>query len=229
MTPVASLASAWPFLLVSLVLVAGFSVSLYWAVAGNVAVRRAQKLALVLSVPLAVGLLYAARGEPRALAVSAEPHAAVDMLAAVDCLAERLKQQPDDVNGWFMLIRSYQQLGRYTAASEAYEHVAAQAMQEPELLVNWIDTRLIVADRHFDARTFELVERARALAPNDPDVLALSALAELERGDFKSAAATLKTLREHYQPGTPDRKEIDAALERLQQGKDPRIASDSAK
>jgi cytochrome c-type biogenesis protein CcmH len=229
MTPVASLASAWPFLLVTLALVAGFSASLYWAVAaGNTAMRRGRTLALVLIAPLAVGLLYAARGEPRALA-AAEPHPAVDMLAAIDRLAERLKEHPDDVNGWLMLIRSYQQLGRYTAASEAYEHVAAQAMQEPELLVNWIDTRLIVADRHFDARTFELVERARALAPNDSDVLALSALAELERGDFKSATATLKTLREHYQPGTPDRKEIDAALEKLQQGKDPRIAPDSAK
>jgi hypothetical protein len=40
----------------------------------------------------------------------------------VDGLKERLQLEPDDAGGWLLLARSYEHLGRYQDASEAYEH-----------------------------------------------------------------------------------------------------------
>ena len=213
---------AWLFVAVAIVLVGSFGASLYWAGArgGNGAngVPRGQSLWLMLAAPLAVVALYAMRGEPRALSQPSPDMArpsAMQIKAAIEHLAESLKEHPENLDGWLMLARSYTVVGRYADAAAAYEHAQTRVMQDSGLLVNWIELRLMLSNRQFDARTHELVERAAALAPDDPNVLLLRALAAFDRGDKTRTAALVHALREHYPPGTPDREALDAALEKL--------------
>ena len=58
-----------------------------------------------------------------------------DMIAGmVSGLAARLKEQPNDPDGWVMLIRSYATLGQAEAAQTAYETARAQFADNPAAL-----------------------------------------------------------------------------------------------
>ncbi|MGN6457935.1 MAG: c-type cytochrome biogenesis protein CcmI, partial [Achromobacter mucicolens] len=86
---------------------------------------------LTVAVPVAAVLLYGQLGNPRAAATVAlsqapEPHAQAadnDMALAINALAQRLRASPDDADGWYMLGRSYETLGRYNDAIAAYREV----------------------------------------------------------------------------------------------------------
>jgi cytochrome c-type biogenesis protein CcmH len=207
------------FALLAFTLALAFGASLYWA--GG----RGQSRWLAIAAPLVIAGLYAWRGEPKAFDPPAPPpqqqaHNVAEMSATVQKLVEYLQDHPEDLDGWLLLARSYTMLGRYGDAAAAYEHAQERVMQDSDLLTRWIQLRLIVNDRKFDARTHELVARAAELAPDDTGVLLLRAIAAHDRGDQASADALIAKLHERYPPGDPDRQSLDETLEDwMQQGK----------
>jgi cytochrome c-type biogenesis protein CcmH len=211
-------ASVWLFIAVAVALACVFGASLYWASATQGSrTPRGQRLWLVLAAPLLVAVLYVIRGQPGAIAPP-PPEARFDMAqmkAAIEKLASRLKDHPEDLDGWLMLARSYAVLGRPAEASDAFEHAQARAMQNPGMLAIWIEMRWRMNNGKFDTRAQELLERATALAPDNPDVLLLRALAANERGDKAGATALVETLRARSPPGGPERAELDAIIEKL--------------
>ena len=102
-------------------------------------------------------------------------------------------------------------------------------MQDPELLADWIEARILADDHHFDARSRELLAQAMALAPEHPAVLMMRVLAALDRGDATAARQGLKRLSAQYAPGSADRQALDEALRRLDAGEDPRAAPRDAR
>lgn len=215
----------WVFVAVAAAIVVAFGASLYWAGGrGRNGGSRRQSLLLAMSVPLVVGGLYAVRGEPAALQASQpapaqsaaqQPmHDMADMAGKVQHLADRLKQHPEDLDGWILLARSYSMMGRQADAAAAYEHAQARVMQDSNLLISWIDLRLTLNKEKFDARTLQLLDQAAKLAPDDSNVLLMRAMAAFDRGDKASANALVGKLRVRYPQGTPERKDLDAALEK---------------
>src|SRR2546426_6323426 len=89
--------------------------------------------ALFVFIPVAAVAFYLLVGNPKALssapAATGPPSAAQpdgqmsphQIAPNVDKLAERLKQNPKDAQGWLMLARSYIMLERYAEAAKAYE------------------------------------------------------------------------------------------------------------
>lgn len=51
----------------------------------------------------------------------------------VDDLRSRLEKEPDDANGWILLARSYQHLGRHAEAASAYERAKSLGKMDPTL------------------------------------------------------------------------------------------------
>ena len=206
-------ASLWIFAALALVLAVAFGASLYWA--SRRGAPRGQALILALLVPVAIGTLYVWRGTPQALKPAAG-HAAgmADPNVMVQQLADHLKQNPDDMDGWLMLARSYTVLGRYAEAESAYAQAQTRVMQDSSLLVSWVELRVMLGNRQFDARSNELLDQAAKLAPDDPEVMLLRALAALDRGDKAAADALVDKLHTRFPAGTPDRENLDAVLEK---------------
>ncbi|MEN4922392.1 c-type cytochrome biogenesis protein CcmI, partial [Achromobacter spanius] len=108
--------------------------------------------ACLLSVAIPVGavLLYGQLGNPRAaadmvMARAPEPHAADtadDMALAVNALAQRLRAAPDDADGWYMLARSFETLGRFNDAVAAYQQVLRLVPGQPAVLADLADALL---------------------------------------------------------------------------------------
>ncbi len=178
--------------------------------------------ALVLVVPLLVVIVYARLGHPVAANPAYHLHQQ-SPLTMVDKLAQRLREHPDQPEGWLMLGRSYQVLGRYADAAMAYEQAEPLAQQDVDTLTDWIESRMQAAQGHFDVRSLELLRKAQALEPEHHAVLLLGGLAALDRGDPPAAKRLLKRLQTLTPEGSPDRAALDRALEELAQGRDPRL------
>lgn len=80
-------------------------------------------LAIVFIVGLSAGL-YHYQGKPGVASATGSATAS-DMNAAIQSLAERLESNPDDVEGWNMLGRSYMSVGDNVAATTAFERALA--------------------------------------------------------------------------------------------------------
>ena len=158
------------------------------------------RLALLLTValPAAAVAIYMQVGRPDALAMPPELLAAAatptdhgpseeDIPAMVERLAARLRAQPDDIDGWHMLARSYSAMNRYADAAKAYGHLATLLPQDAGVLADYADALATAQDGALAGEPERLVERSLAIDPNQPKALALSGSAAFARGDFARA------------------------------------------
>lgn len=150
---------------------------------------------LTVAVPVAAVLLYGQLGNPRAAATIAmsqapEPHAQEadnDMALAINALAQRLRASPDDADGWYMLARSYETLGRYNDAIAAYREVLRLAPGQPVVLADLADALLSARQGQPDEDSVAAVAQALQAEPDQPKALALAGMMALRRGDAAEA------------------------------------------
>ncbi|WP_426337525.1 tetratricopeptide repeat protein [Pseudoduganella sp. R-31] len=155
-------------------------------------------LALTVLLPAAAVAIYMQVGRPDALAMPPELLAASatptdhgpseeDIPAMVERLAERLRTQPQDVDGWHMLARSYSAMNRYADAAKAYGHLATLLPQDAGLLADYADALATAQGGALAGEPERLIERSLAIDPQQPKALALSGSAAFARGDFARA------------------------------------------
>jgi cytochrome c-type biogenesis protein CcmH len=142
----------------------------------------------LLTVPLVACVVYLAVGSPGAIVPPQDPTQA-QIEGMVERLAARLQNQPDDVEGWKMLGRSYGVLGRFPEAADAYARAAARAPRDADLLVDFADVLAMANGQRLDGEPEQLVARALAIDPNNLKGLALSGTAAFVRGDYARAVA----------------------------------------
>lgn len=119
----------------------------------------------------------------------------------VDRLAARLKDSPNDAEGWKKLGRSYSVLGRYADAVEAYGRAnALTGHQDVETLLGEAESLALAKERVLEGRSRELLQRALTLAPDDPRVLWFVGLSAAQAGDGKTAARHWRRLLKHEMP-----------------------------
>lgn len=149
----------------------------------------------VLVPVLAIGV-YAAVGSPAGLdptqqvATEENSHEITpeQIEGMVSALAQRLQNEPDNVEGWSMLARSYNALGRFQQAADAYAKLAKLMPNDPDLYADYADTLAMAQNRSLQGEPEKLVERALAINPQHVKALALHASAAFERKDYASAA-----------------------------------------
>ena len=107
--------------------------------------------------------------------------------AAVGKLAERLKEEPDNLEGWAMLARSYARLGRHADALPAFEKAVALKGDDPRLLSDLADTLAVQNGRDLAGRPTELVLRALKIDPDNGKALALAGTAAFNANDYAGA------------------------------------------
>jgi len=122
---------------------------------------------------------------------AANPHGgAVDMAqfaAAVDQLAAKMKEQPDNAEGWMMLARSYMQLGRVPEALPAFAKAVSLAGEDPRLLADYADALAMTQGRKLEGEPEKLVLRALQIDPDHVKALALAGTAAMARRDYAGA------------------------------------------
>jgi cytochrome c-type biogenesis protein CcmH len=152
-----------------------------------------------LALPVAAVTLYAAVGTPQALLAPQARDAAAaigptQIEGMVNRLAERLKNDPEDVNGWRMLAHSYETLRRFDAALDAYRHLLALEPNNPDVLTDAAVALGMSLNQDLSGEPERLIDRALALDPNHVQALALKGSAAYERGDYAQAIGPWKKI-----------------------------------
>lgn len=131
--------------------------------------------------------------QPSAAGATAEdasaPHPTdtAQITAMVERLAERLKERPDDVQGWSMLGRSYIALGRKDDAMKTYAEALKRFPQNAELMADYADSLAALNDHQMGDDAMKWVERALKIDPRNIKGLALAGTYAFDHGDFKGA------------------------------------------
>ncbi|HEU0204497.1 MAG TPA: c-type cytochrome biogenesis protein CcmI, partial [Burkholderiaceae bacterium] len=179
---------------------------------------RASAFAIAIVLPIAAALLYLRLGEPGGFdpqAQAPDQHAAmtpetIERLVAQ--LAQRLEREPDNLEGWVMLARSYYHMGRFADAARAYERVAQLLPTDADVLADWADTLAMANNRTLAGRPNEIVLRALELNPNHWKALALAGTAAFDRQDYRAAVEYWERLRGVLPPDNEVAKNIEGGI-----------------
>lgn len=117
-----------------------------------------------------------------------QPSQPVDVEQMVATLAQRLEENPNDVDGWALLGRSYFVMQRYAEAAAALAKAnAITGQQEPDLLANEGEALGLARDRDLLGRPQQLFDAALKLDPAHRKALWYAGLAAEQGGDLAAA------------------------------------------
>lgn len=169
-------------------------------------------------LPLASFGLYLAQGTPAATdprLASREGNPPLDdkqIVAMVENLAQKVRERPDDVQGWALLARSMGALGRFKEAVEAYAHLEKLSPNDPTVLADYADALGMAQGRSLAGRPYELAKRALAIDPSHRKALALAGTAALDAGDYDNALRYWQALGKQLPPDSEDAGQVRAIV-----------------
>ncbi|NML45701.1 hypothetical protein HHL11_18275 [Ramlibacter sp. G-1-2-2] len=176
--------------------------------------------ALIAVVPSCAIMMYLHLGNPIALWSGedlAHGHgtpSTAQVEGMVNQLAQRLRAEPDDPEGWAMLARSYSALERHGDAAAAYARAVELLPREAALRADFADELASAEGGTLQGAAREQILAALALDPAQPKALALAASAALERGDRSEAIASWERLLQVLPPDSRTAAQVQANLAR---------------
>lgn len=185
---------------------------------------RRTALALALLLPLASVLIYLQLGRPGAVAPrvadvpAAQPAGARHSITPeqiqqrVAVLAERLKAQPADLEGWLMLARSYTALGRFRDAAEGFRRAQALSPKDPNILADLADVTGMAQNKRLAGEPARLVQQALDLDPRHVKALALAGSVAFEAGDYAAARGYWQRLLALIPPDSPLARSVQGSM-----------------
>lgn len=168
---------------------------------------------VALALPFSAFALYLKYGEPKALDLStasastsapapaaagapAGEAAPQSMEQAVAGLAEKLKDDPDNVDGWLLLGRAYKTMERFEAARDALANAVRLAPNDPDALVELAEAAALASpSRRIDGDNLVMIERAVKQQPDHQRGLWLLGVAAMQSSRPADAVSHWQALR----------------------------------
>jgi cytochrome c-type biogenesis protein CcmH len=165
---------------------------------------------LALALPIAALVLYFFLGSPQLLDAEAarqlaeaeragESGEAPSIEEMVAALQQRMQENPEDPEGWYMLGRSYMVMKRYAQAAEAYEQVHKLVGDHPNVMLALADALTMANDGVIAGKPAELIRKSVELDPDNNTALWLAGMVEEEEGNFEQALLHWRKLEPRLQ------------------------------
>ena len=132
-------------------------------------------------------------------------------------LAERLAENPGDLQGWMRLGRSYSVLLRHTEARDAYARAAELAPEDTAVLSDYARAVMNAAGdaTQFPAQAIALYQQIIGLDPEQREALWFLGYAEAAAGNNAAARSYWNRLLDLLPEDGPNRKAVEQALDAL--------------
>ncbi len=182
-------------------------------------------LALALVVLMSAGavLVYLQIGEreiiPRLelLASNPLPHpgaapgatgtaAPLDVL--VQGLAERMEKNPENLEGWVMLGRTYVAIGQPAKALEAMERAYKLAPEQTSVVIAYAEALATNNGNRLEGRPAELIRQVLATEPANASARWLDGMLAFQEGRFADAAGTWQGVLDEMDPAGEEAQQI---------------------
>jgi cytochrome c-type biogenesis protein CcmH len=152
---------------------------------------------IIIFVPLCSILFYQKLGMPGFIDGSAlqaandMQHGKGDKKPSVDemigMLISKLKENPTDQKGWFLLARTYMALEKYQEAYKVYEKLLSLTGEDAAVLVSMADALAMTSGGKISGEPEKLIKRALKVSPDNITGLWLIGIAEKEKGNNSAA------------------------------------------
>ncbi|MEQ1558640.1 MAG: c-type cytochrome biogenesis protein CcmI [Methyloglobulus sp.] len=123
-------------------------------------------------------------------------------------LAEKLKAEPNNLQGWLMLGRSYKAMGEHPQAVDAFAHAYQLAGEKADVILPYAEALALAGNNQWQGKPEELVAKALALEPENLNGLWFASMAKAQQGDKKAAIDYLRKLEVLLPPDSPDKKQL---------------------
>lgn len=184
-------------------------------------------LALVPAVPALAVTLYLMVGDQSAIekleagpAVASQQQNSPTDMPSMDVLvaklAERMEREPDNVQGWLMLGRSYLAIDQTQDAVNAYERARQLAPEEPEVLLGYA-TAVAKVEGGFQGKAEELIAAALEIDPNNGNGLWMMGLVEYQRENHAKAVELWTKLEGLLTPGSKEASTVRGYIQEARQ------------
>lgn len=117
-----------------------------------------------------------------------EGHSQSDMMAAIERLQERVKENKDDAQTWYMLANTLSNVGRYAEALEAFREVDRIVPNNADVIADMADMTAAVNNKVITTEARNLLLRALEIDPGQWKALALLAIDAWDHGQYAQAA-----------------------------------------
>jgi cytochrome c-type biogenesis protein CcmH len=105
----------------------------------------------------------------------------------ITALAERLKSQPDNDEGWFLLARSYMNLERYEQAVAAFRHLLDRYPRDSDLAAYHAQAMFLADNRVVTPRVDTAITQTLALDPENITMLEIRGIDAMAKRDLAAA------------------------------------------
>ena len=180
--------------------------------------------AIAVLVPVAAVALYLAIGSPwltqstpggGTIAERSDEPDGARMAALVEALGRRLKDRPDDADGWALYAGSLAGLGRTGAALDAFRRAVALDPKNTELLSRFAEIQILAASGTVTPEARRTLNAVLALDRDEPRARYYVGLAEQQAGRLRQALELWLALEAESPPDAPWRTLLARRVERL--------------
>jgi cytochrome c-type biogenesis protein CcmH len=177
---------------------------------------------IAVAVPLIAISMYVLLGNPIALDASkveaqAQAQGGHDVsperiARMVEDLKARLKSNPDDIEGWVMLAKTTQALGRHEESVLAFRELVKRVPPDAQLLADFADTLAVAKGRSLAGEPAQLIEQALKVDPNNVKALALGGTVAYQQKDYAKAAGLWRRILAQVPPESDFAQRIQANI-----------------
>ena len=134
-------------------------------------------------------------------------------------LADRLKGEPDDLEGWMRLGRAYTVLNRPADAKIAMANAARLAPDNVDILLLYARTLRSAADNKQTPESVAVMRKVLTLDAKNIEGLWLVGRAEIASGKIEEGRAKMQQAVDALPAGSPDRAKLQQHLDELSKPK----------
>jgi cytochrome c-type biogenesis protein CcmH len=167
------------------------------------------------AIPLLAIALYLLVGTPKALDPAAQT-AQLSIPEMVARLEKRLQSNPEDIQGWRMLGRSYTVLQNLDGARDAYGEAYKREPGNVSIILEYAEATARADDNNMLGRPAELVEEALQLDPTHSYALILKGVVLFHRNDMPGAVAVWKSILAKQDVDAETRDVVQTLLDQTQ-------------
>ncbi|RLJ20854.1 c-type cytochrome biogenesis protein CcmI [bacterium endosymbiont of Escarpia laminata] len=145
----------------------------------------------------------------------------------VQKLADKLVDQPENIDGWLMLARSYMSMSRVQEGLEAYGQAMKLAPENTAVLLAYAEGLAKTEGNNFTGKAASLVEKAVKLDGDNPNSRWMMGIVSYQRGNYPAAIEHWERAQILLGPDNKDAATITNALEdaRREMGEVPKLPS----
>lgn len=139
-------------------------------------------------------------------------HSQAEMQKMLDDLRARLKEDPRNANGWFMLARATAQMNRFDESVEAFKKLNELIPGNADLIADMADMMAAANGKVITPDIEKLLKKALNIDPRQWKALALLAIQAWDRQQYAQAAAYWERLLKVVPSDFPDRDQIQSNI-----------------